>query len=60
MLTNLFGSVSTFLIVKNQGVQGDGVAVPLHKYNTAVTRRLHAVKAACLRWKIKANMLNAR
>ena len=24
-----------------KGVQGDGFAVPLHKYNTAVTRRLH-------------------
>ena len=24
-----------------EGVQGDGFAVPLHEYNTAVTRRLH-------------------
>ena len=25
----------------SEGVQGGGEAVPLHKYNTAVTRRLH-------------------
>ena len=32
-------------------IQGDGFAVPLYNIKSAVTRRLHAVKTACLRRK---------
>ena len=41
VFTHLFGSVFHVFSCACLGVQGDGKAVPLHKYNTAVTRRLH-------------------